>query len=373
MYTKVIYYLLLPLLLVSACQKPALPVEETGDIVFFAKGQLASAPITLNAGEENYYMHTGYELNADNIYELSGWLGKSDCQDCPGQLKITIRGHKQVAQGEDPEVAMSLQPGQYNYEGPNSGFRWYATTFQVETVSAGPHSFKWAFGDGQTHTTPFNSYTHRYTDINPKLYPVCLETTDTKNCISQICYEANVPLAQCSPNFDVQHSHSGLDLDFQLLGMSPNVQAQWDFGDGNTSNQLMPQHSYLSRGVFQVCLSLTDTQNCVSEICKNVAVGNVSGCGQNFTYTTTKVGDELRRSQVIVEWIDEQGQVFSSNVAEQDAGARFEILAADPYDVNRQGEATRKLKLLIDCELFNGNAASKKLQLTEAVLAVAHP
>ena len=49
---------------------------------------------------------------------------------------------------------------------------------------------------------------------------------------------------------------------------------QWDFGDGNTSNQQSPTHSYAGNGVYNVCLIATDT--CGSDTtCQAVSVSVV--------------------------------------------------------------------------------------------------
>lgn len=53
------------------------------------------------------------------------------------------------------------------------------------------------------------------------------------------------------------------------------VSAVWDFGDGNTSTELNPVHTYAEDGYYMVCVTSTNAFNCTSEYCKEVAVGNV--------------------------------------------------------------------------------------------------
>lgn len=38
-----------------------------------------------------------------------------------------------------------------------------------------------------------------------------------------------------------------------------NVQYSWDFGDGNTSSQAFPQHTYSGAGTYMICLTITET------------------------------------------------------------------------------------------------------------------
>ena len=57
---------------------------------------------------------------------------------------------------------------------------------------------------------------------------------------------------------------------------SPN-QWLWGFGDGSTSNQQNPQHTYDEPGVYNVCLLVQDTETgCNADYCESVPVGVVS-------------------------------------------------------------------------------------------------
>lgn len=53
----------------------------------------------------------------------------------------------------------------------------------------------------------------------------------------------------------------------------------WDFGDGNTSTDVNPTHTYASSGTYTVCLTVTNADNCSSEYCSEVTI-NVTGIGE---------------------------------------------------------------------------------------------
>jgi PKD repeat protein len=63
----------------------------------------------------------------------------------------------------------------------------------------------------------------------------------------------------------------------------------WEFGDGNTSTQTNPVHSYNAGGLFLVCLTIWDSLGtCQDTYCDSVFVsGNPGGgdCENSFTYT----------------------------------------------------------------------------------------
>ncbi len=53
------------------------------------------------------------------------------------------------------------------------------------------------------------------------------------------------------------------------------VSATWNFGDGQTSTELNPVHTYAADGYYLVCVTSTNAFGCESEYCREVAIGNV--------------------------------------------------------------------------------------------------
>jgi PKD repeat protein len=62
------------------------------------------------------------------------------------------------------------------------------------------------------------------------------------------------------------------------------ISRKWSFGDGTyDSTSVNPTHTYAQPGVYNVCLRIKTRNNCVSEICKTVQVGN-NDCHPEFTF-----------------------------------------------------------------------------------------
>jgi PKD repeat protein len=123
----------------------------------------------------------------------------------------------------------------------------------------GPTSWLWDFGDGQSSTE--QNPEHLYLTANPQGYNVTLtvsngETTSTKNSTDMI--KVYQPLdAQFTANkisgmppFDVVFTN-------QSSGGTSIVGWKWDFGDGSTSTQKSPTHTYATTGNFDVSLTIT--------------------------------------------------------------------------------------------------------------------
>ncbi len=82
-----------------------------------------------------------------------------------------------------------------------------------------------------------------------------------------------VPTADAS--FDYAISTSGVlgTYDFTNTSPSPGI-VTWDFGDGNTSEEENPTHTYTSTGVYEVCMTIF--ANCSTvEVCQDVEVTEV--------------------------------------------------------------------------------------------------
>ena len=62
----------------------------------------------------------------------------------------------------------------------------------------------------------------------------------------------------------------------------------WSFGDGDTSSQMNPIHSYSTAGYYPVCLNIVDTNSlCTDTYCDTVIVSSSNSCHNSFSYQTT--------------------------------------------------------------------------------------
>ncbi len=100
--------------------------------------------------------------------------------------------------------------------------------------------------------------------------------------IQEECEEED---CNCQPDFSFQFKDDGCSVRF-----TPKVtenctinKVLWDFGDGNSSTQLLPIHTYTASGRFLVCLTITYTDNkigkeCIEKICKEVNLETCTDC-----------------------------------------------------------------------------------------------
>ena len=154
---------------------------------------------------------------------------------------------------------------------PQAGFSWLgeelSITFTNQSDGYFPLSFLWDFGDGITSTlaSPVHAYNL------PATFDVSLTATDLCGAGSfadQVTTTCTAPAAYFS------WQTAGLLVSFtdQSAGTQPLTYA-WDFGDGTSSSEQSPSHTYTAPGRYSVHLA-------------------VSGpCGTSETITFVQVGE----------------------------------------------------------------------------------
>lgn len=126
-----------------------------------------------------------------------------------------------------------------------------------------PRAFVWDYGDGSPLDTANFSPPRNHTYAAPGTYIVKLQLIDTLYCNAPITIEQQVsifplveadfttPPSGCAPYTPVFSNES--------TGGSRFI---WNFGDGNTSEDFEPTHTYTTPGVYNVTLVAVDSATC---------------------------------------------------------------------------------------------------------------
>jgi PKD repeat protein len=150
-------------------------------------------------------------------------------------------------------------------------------------------SIRWTFGDGTS-----SIYVGSHTYAQAGTYNVCLRIIKRNangtlsTCISEICHTVTVtaPTAACTLLANYTWYTDSLPTVALFTVHFTNTSAplvatdsiRWTFGDGTTSNQVNPNHTYALPGTYTVCLRVIKRNangtlsNCVSEKCYPVVI-----------------------------------------------------------------------------------------------------
>ena len=148
-------------------------------------------------------------------------------------------------------------------------------------------SYTWYFGDG--YSSNYQSPAHQY-DTNGTYY-IILEVWDSlTGCFDSSLVAVNI---NCTTNCVVNGAFSwyvdSLSCDIHFISTSYGGVAPytyyWNFGDGNSSTQQHPTHSYPNNTSFTRCLTITDANGCDTTICDVVYSSCLVSCDAQFTYS----------------------------------------------------------------------------------------
>ncbi len=156
-------------------------------------------------------------------------------------------------------------------------------------------AWQWSFGDGATSTKQHP--THQYADDGG--YTATLVVTDNEGATSPP-FTLTVPVANVAPtaNFTYAPSSPRAGQSVAFTDMSTDADGSvtawaWDFGDGATSTQHNPSHTFAAAGTYTVGLTVTDDDGATGSQSKPVVVSpRVSTPPTaSFTYSPTSPTD----------------------------------------------------------------------------------
>ncbi len=139
-------------------------------------------------------------------------------------------------------------------------------TLNFRNQSAAASTYNWDFGDNSTATNPNPS--HLYTSSGK--YTVSLIATSANGCkdtTEQQVTVYNLPLA----DFSAKDVCFGQSMGFNNK-TSNAVSYTWDFGEGSSSSNTNPNHTYTAAGNYFVSLIAESANGCLDTIEKQVTV-----------------------------------------------------------------------------------------------------
>ena len=168
--------------------------------------------------------------------------------------------------------------------------------------------YQWNFGNGNSSTqpTPTQSFSA------PGLYQVQLVAIDANGCTDTVRHPVRVralPTVEFSASDTSGCAPRSIQFFDQSLGQTAIVSRLWEFGDGNTSTQAFPTHTYGSDGSYDVRLSVTDANGCTQTLLKPAYI-NLENPVADFTVsdsiicpgTTVSFADATQSADPVQSW-----------------------------------------------------------------------
>lgn len=171
-------------------------------------------------------------------------------------------------------------------------------------------TWEWDFGDG--NTSNLQNPNHSYDSVGN--YTVCLVAGNSCG-FDTICSTVNIT---CVSNVNFSYSVSGFTVSFTDLSDSATSWV-WDFGDGDTSHQQNPVHTYSTAGTYTFCLTVTDPCG-VDSSCGSIIVNSIDDknplnklvIGPNPTTGEILLQNLSTQLNATIEIVDLQGKLMYS-------------------------------------------------------------
>ena len=203
----------------------------------------------------------------------------------------------------------------------------FTAMFTDQTTTPGTSTLTdwlWLFGDGNTSTQ--QNPTHVYADTG--VYTVRLEVENSTGCRDTIIKVDTIVVIPpiVIADFGISDSADCIPYDVTFTDSStttssePIVTWAWDFGDGNTSTQQNPTHTYITAGVYDVTLIVVDGTNYTDTVTKQVEAYALPDVrfGADPTYACVPVAIRFTDSTItdttIASWLWDFGNGATSNV-----------------------------------------------------------
>lgn len=130
----------------------------------------------------------------------------------------------------------------------------------TDRSSGSPTAWEWDFGDGERSTE--QNPIHVYITPRPEGYTVTLRVSKDGQTAAKTGADRILVYEKLQADFvaDPTSGKSPLTVAFRDTSTGSNIIAwQWDFGDGTTSNQRNPTHTYSANNLYDVTLTVTNS------------------------------------------------------------------------------------------------------------------
>ncbi len=178
----------------------------------------------------------------------------------PGEFIVTQYAHSDCGY-DTATIVITVYPQPYVHFEHNET-NCMGQEIQFVNNSVGVSGNYWDFGDGDTST--LNNPVHVYD--SPGTYTITLVGVSFgEQCENE--YISTITINDTpAPDFDPSTTYGCAPLEVSFENTSSNALFyEWDFGDGNTSIQTSPTHTFEEAGTYQVTLLATDVNGCFEE------------------------------------------------------------------------------------------------------------
>ena len=177
----------------------------------------------------------------------------------------------------------------------NTNFGSTFTLATIVTQGAGPYTYQWSSSSDSTFSSTSPDPVVTVPANTPTSY--CVTITDTTGCVASACatiVDSQASYPPCQIYFAVYPDSSVPGYYYAIVYTASGAPLSylWNFGDGDTSTQAFPNHTFATPGYYVVCLTVSDGNGCTSTFCDSAFYAFKYGGGPMVNFN-------VRGSQVL--------------------------------------------------------------------------
>lgn len=235
-----------------------------------------SEMVEVYTNDNGYYTYTGTIQGTEGVLEVQ-------TEVCENQIQIESFALSLNAPYIFTQNFYICEPG-----GCHADFYYFlleGMTYQFVNLSSQTEGteYFWSFGDGTYSYEPYPVKTY---DASGEYEVTLTVSSSDSSCSATTTQIVIVDDGEYCKAFFTYSANPAMEntISFADSSMGNPTNFYWEFGDGSTSTDEYPVHTYAQPGFYFVCLTVTnDSTNCYSNYCDNVMVGNIE-CMSQFTY-----------------------------------------------------------------------------------------
>ncbi|MBX2925806.1 MAG: PKD domain-containing protein [Chitinophagaceae bacterium] len=178
----------------------------------------------------------------------------------PGRYTIKMTSsYGSCTETKEKEIEVKAGPKLDGFIADLNGVCGAPVTVTFTDTATSSVSWLWNFGSGQTAATKEASYTFN----NDGQYSVSLQATDAGGCVNTV----SKIISLAKPDIQIHTSGQvdgcpGFSTTFSVNDPAMIKDYSWNFGDGETSTEAAPKHTFNKAGNYTVTLDYTTTSDC---------------------------------------------------------------------------------------------------------------
>ncbi len=172
---------------------------------------------------------------------------------------------------------------------PHEGLAPLQVNFQGTAIGGTPpYTYAWDFDDGGTASTAAASHTYAVADTYSALLTVTdsASDTDTYEIVIKVADRDNV-VASATATPTSGAAPLLVSFTCSASGGAPPYAYAWDFGDGGSSTNKNPSHTFATAGTYSAVCTVTDSLDATDDAGVEIAVGGANVPTVSATATPT--------------------------------------------------------------------------------------